>query len=173
MNNSGYNVEVIQGLFELSTEKMQNKHFSIIILSSLLHEVEKPQLFLQSIENIAAKDSIIHLNVPNGRSFHRLLALESGLIGDVAEFSNNNIVFQQHNVFTMDTLLEIIKNSIQHEIEVLDFGSYFVKPFTHQQMTKMLNENIINENILDGFQKMIKYMPEIGSEIFIDFKIKL
>ena len=127
---------------------------------------------LKSIEEIADSQTVIHINVPNGNSFHRLLALESGIIQSATEFSNNNINLQQHNVFTMDTLISCIKDSLNHDIEILDKGSYWIKPFTHKQMAMMMNENIINEKILDGFEKMIKYMPELGSEIFVNFRIK-
>ena len=72
----------------------------------------------------------------------------------------------------MDTLISCIKDSLHHDIEILDSGSYWIKPFTHKQMAMMMNENIIDENILDGFEKMIKYMPELGSEIFVNFRIK-
>ena len=137
-----------------------------------MHEVEEPNKMLKSIEEVADGQTIIHINVPNGNSFHRLLALESGIIQSATEFSSNNINLQQHNVFTMDTLISCIKDSLHHDIEILDSGSYWVKPFTHKQMAMMMNENIIDENILDGFEKMIKYMPELGSEIFINFRIK-
>ena len=30
---------------------------------------------------------------------------------------------------------------------------------------------IIDENTLDGLYKMAKYLPDLGSEIFIEFKI--
>lgn len=145
---------------------------SLIILSGLLHEVEDPSVMLKAIEEISNPNTIVHINVPNANSFHRLLALESGMINNTTEFSHNNKIFQQHSIFTMDTLISCIKNSLNYDIEILDSGSYWIKPFTHKQMLMMMNENIIDENILDGFEKMIKYMPELGSEIFVNFRIK-
>ena len=165
-------VKFINGFFEEHTETLFKENFSFIIISSLLHEVENPQLLIKSVRRIASSNSIIHVNVPNANSFHRLLALESGIINNTTEFSYNNNIFQQHSVFTMDTLISCIKNSLNHDIEILDKGSYWIKPFTHKQMAMMMNENIIDENILDGFEKMIKYMPELGSEIFVNFRIK-
>lgn len=163
---------LVNGFFEEKNKLFKQEKFSVIILSSLLHEVEEPNKMLKSIEEIADGQTIIHINVLNGNSFHRLLALESGILQSATEFSNNNINLQQHSAFTMDTLISCIKNSLNHNIEILDKGSYWIKPFTHKQMAMMMNENIINEKILDGFEKMIKYMPELGSEIFVNFKIK-
>lgn len=170
--NSNPKVNLIHGFLEECTEVLSKEKFSFIIISSLLHEVESPQLLIKSVKKIASNNTIIHVNVPNGNSFHRLLALESGIINHVTEFSNNNKIFQQHTIFTMDTLLSCIKDSLNCDVEILDSGSYWVKPFTHKQMAMMMNENIINENILDGFEKMVKYMPELGSEIFVNFRIK-
>lgn len=163
---------LVNGFFEEKNELFKQDKFSVIILSSLLHEVEAPDKMLKSIEEIADGQTVVHINVPNGNSFHRLLALESGIIQSATEFSSNNINLKQHNVFTMDTLISCIKDSLHHDIEIIDSGSYWVKPFTHKQMAMMMNENIINEKILDGFEKMIKYMPELGSEIFVNFRIK-
>lgn len=163
---------LVNGFFEEKNKLFKQEKFSVIILSSLLHEVEEPNKMLKSIEEIADDQTVIHINVANGNIFHRLLALESGIIQSVTEFSSNNINLQQHSVFTMDTLISCIKNSLNHDIEILDKGSYWIKPFTHKQMAMMMNENIINEKILDGFEKMIKYMPELGSEIFVNFRIK-
>ncbi len=51
---------------------------------------------------------------------------------------------------------------------MLDEGSYFVKPFTHNQMHKMIKKDIIDENVLDGLYKIAKYFPDNGSEIFVN-----
>lgn len=38
-------------------------------------------------------------------------------------------------------------------------------------MERMLNLNIINEDIIEGLDKIIKYMPDLGSEIFVDITL--
>ena len=48
---------------------------------------------------------------------------------------------------------------------------YFIKPFTHKQMFEMLETKIIDEKVLEGLYGMTKYMPNLGSEIFIEFKL--
>ena len=72
-------------------------------------------------------------------------------------------------MFNLDSLEELVGSV---GFEVLDKGSYFVKPFTHGQMKSVLDNNIIDVNILNGLNKMIKYMPDLGSEIFVDVRIK-
>lgn len=142
--------------------------FDFVIISSLLHEIEEPSLILKAIRKNINRDSIIYINVPNAKSFHRLLAYESGLIQNIYQKSENQKKFQQSHTFDLDSLTKLLKNN---EFEVLDSGSYFVKPFTHLQMIDLMKNEIIDENILDGFDKMVKYCKDLGSEIYCIAKL--
>ena len=84
--------------------------------------------------------------------------------------SDNNKKLQQHTVFDMELLKELVESV--GKTEFLEQGSYFVKPFTHAQMKKCMENGIVNQNILNGLYEISKYMPELGSEIFIDFRWK-
>lgn len=145
-----------------------DKKVDCIICSALLHEIEKPYQFLKLIKEAADEDTLIHINVPNARSFHRLLAEKCGIIGNIHDMSSNNILLQQRAVFDLDKLQELI--SSVGDVEILEQGSYFPKPFTHKQMKACLDKGIIEKKILDGLYNMGEYMPELGSEIFIDFR---
>lgn len=57
-------------------------------------------------------------------------------------------------------------------LRVLERGSYFVKPFTHAQMEACLENGILSEKLLDGLDRMTKYMPELGAEIYVMFSVK-
>lgn len=56
------------------------------------------------------------------------------------------------------------KLAIRHSFQILEKGSYFIKPFAHSQMMALLDQHIISEAVLDGLDKMVKYMPELGAE---------
>ena len=142
--------------------------FDYIICSSLLHEVENPRQLLQNIFNLCIKDkTIIHINVPNMNSFHRLLAKESGLIKDEYDKSQNNILLQQHTNFDMNMLKSMVQDA---GFKIINSGSYFIKPFTHSQMEHLMDIGLLTNEILDGLYSMQKYMPNLGSEIFIEAK---
>lgn len=142
--------------------------FSFIICSGLLHEIENPELLLKNIFDLCDKETIIHINVPNAKSFHRILAKEMGLIESIYEFSDRNKLLQQNNVFDMKLLKDFVERA---GFSIIDNGSYFIKPFTHKQMLKMLEKDIISKKVLDGLYKMSKYMPEYGSEIYVNCKL--
>lgn len=159
---------LINDFFENVVSQIKG-HVDCVICSSLLHEIENPHEFLRCIRKIADKDTMIHINVPNANSLHRLLAICSGIVDDIHDISANNIMLQQHSVFDLRSLNEEInKVGIAN---IIQQGSYFLKPFTHAQMKKCLDEGILDYNILEGLYKVIKYIPGegLGSEIFIDF----
>lgn len=162
-------IQIIKGYLEESISELKNNSYDFILISSLLHEIPNIDLFLNSIYNLANKDTIIHVNVPNADSFHRVLALEMGLIKSQFEKSENNIEFQQNTVFDIRLLKDTFINA---GFEVVDEGSYSVKPFTHLQMQNLIDRGYIDLDILEGLYKMEKYMPGLGSEIYINVKIK-
>lgn len=154
--------------FENIEQNLLEYKFDYIVCSGLLHEVEQPEKFLKNIFNICINDkTIVHINVPNVNSFHRLLAKESCLIKNEHDKSENNIIFQQHTNFDMDMLIDTARSA---GFKVINKGSYFIKPFTHAQMKQLMDIGILNKNLLDGLYNMTKYMPDMGSEIFIEVK---
>lgn len=48
-----------------------------------------------------------------------------------------------------------------------------MKPFSHKQMMQCIEQGILTETLIDGLDKMVKYFPEYGSEIFINYRIKV
>lgn len=163
------NVNVFLGMFENKYRELMDKKFDVIIVSSLLHELEFPEKFLRCVWELCSEQTVVHINVPNANSIHRLLAEEACVISDRHELSGRNIVLQQQRVFDMNTLSTIVDECGFNKI---DAGSYFPKFFTHAQMQKMLDSEILSESIIAGMAQMIKYMPDNGSEIYINVKKK-
>jgi len=161
-------VIILNDLFENTIDKIGTNKFDFVILSNVLQEIEDVPLFLKGLHKVCRKNTIIHIVVPNANSFHRLLALEMGIINSVHQLSERNILLQQQITFDLKSLEKLI---VDNGFSVLETGSSFLKPFTHQQMHEMQEQNIINEKILHGLYKMVKYMPDFGSEIFIDCQI--
>ena len=164
-NDLAYKVLVINRYLEDSINELQEHSFDFVIISCLIHEIENVSSFLEKLHCFINRNTIVHIDVPNAYSFHRVLAHEMGLIESVFEMSPSNLRLQQKRVFDMASLSDLI---LKHKFEIIDSGTYFLKPFTHNQMSKMLETNIIDKKALDGFYKMTKYMPDLGSEIFIE-----
>lgn len=158
-------VRILQGFFEEQVPCIRRENFDMIICSGLLNEVEEPEEMLKGILECCGEETIVHINVSNSNSFHRILAKHMGIIEDEHDKSQRNILFQQNTVFDMDKLSKMV---LECHFEVLDQGSYFVKPFTHKQMYELIEMKIIDKKVLDGLYSMASELPMMGSEIFIN-----
>lgn len=160
------NLQVIQGFFEDATPQLKEylpMPPDMIIISGVLHEVEYPIKLIEAAKSIMGERSVLHVNVPNATSFHRLLAKSMGLIGDVKEMSGRNVKFMHYHVFDA--------KSLRKEIEAAGLvpiaeGGYFIKPFTHAQMELVAAD--VGEKVLDGLYTLGKELPDLASEIFIE-----
>ena len=162
-------VELLEGTLESQQARLGGRTFDIILLSSLLHEVPAPAEFLRRVGALATAGTVVHVNVPNARSFHRLRAFESGLIASPQQLSASNVQFQQSSVFDLPALIAMAESG---DFTVLESGSYSFKPFTHRQMEDMIKAGILSEQVIDGLYAMEKYAPGCGSEIFVNLKKK-
>ena len=156
-----FNIKIINDLIE---NVDLNEKFDIICISSLLHEIKNNTEIINSIKRYLHTNAIVYANVPNAKSFHRLLAYESGLIESIYDKSDNQKKFQQSHTYDIDTFVQLFQ---ENKYEIIERGSYFIKPFTHEQMALLLENDVLSKKIINGLDKMIKYCPEIGSEIYV------
>lgn len=143
--------------------------FDFIVVGAVLHEVDEPKAMLSAVKDLCGKNTTVHINVPNAKSLHRLVALESGMISNEHDLSDMQIKMQQRRTYDMESLQDEIRAA---GFEVLDSGYYFIKPFTHEQMKKCLDANIIDERVLEGLNGITKYIPEYGAEMFVNVKVR-
>lgn len=140
---------------------------SFIIVSGLLHEVDHPQELLNQVNKLCLTNTTVHINVPNARSLHRLIAVAGGMISDEHDRSQEQIIMQSSRTYDMELLKEEVSKA---GFYVVDEGSYFLKPFTHRQMRQCLDAGIIDDIVLEGLEKVIKFFPDYGSEIYVNVR---
>jgi 2-polyprenyl-3-methyl-5-hydroxy-6-metoxy-1,4-benzoquinol methylase len=162
------NVSVIEAFLEEAGSQL-NGQFDLILLSSLLHEVEDPSAILKCVKAVCGPETLVHINVPNAKSMHRLLALEMGLIQSVSEQSVLQQTFKQPRIFDLESLKTLADET---GFEVVSKGSYFMKPFTHAQMHTLCQTGFIETAMLDGLWALTRHFPENGSEIYMNMRCK-
>ncbi len=165
------NVQCIKGLFEEAAYDLRKENISydMVVCSSLLHEVTNSDKLLEAIKWVCDKNTIIHISVPNMYSIHRLLGVAMKILSNVFDASEGNKILQQNTNFDIEklkTMMEI------NGLKVIEEGSFFIKPFSHKQMEDMIEKHIIDETVLDGLYKLTEYMPQFGSEIYVNCIIK-
>jgi SAM-dependent methyltransferase len=137
--------------------------FDRIILSGVLHEVPDPGGLLEMIWRICKDETLVYISIPNAKSFHRLLALEMGLIRHIQEPSLTDIRFDRTNRFDRTSFSALLD---KQGFKILQFATYFVKPFTNDQMEAIVNQGIVDRSIVQGLDRMIQYMPDLGAEMY-------
>lgn len=75
---------------------------------------------------------------------------------------------QRRRTYDMESLQKEVREA---GFDILDSGFYFIKPFTHEQLQKYLDANIIDKQVLDGLAGITKYIPEYGAEMFVNVKV--
>jgi SAM-dependent methyltransferase len=169
LEKNGRKITIINGFLEEIFDELKNSRFDFIFLSGVLHHVSLPAKFLSIIYKLCNTNSVVHINVPNAYSFHRLLALEMGYIKTIFDKSETNARMQTNWIFDKDSLIRLVQDN---EFDVLDFGTYFIKLFTNEQVEKIIAENILRKEAIKGLENMIKYIPDMGCEMFVNLRPK-
>jgi SAM-dependent methyltransferase len=137
----------------------------MVVVSGLLHEVPDPQRVLAAARALCRPGGVVHVNVPSSRSFHRLLAVAMGLIPDPAAESANQRALQQQRIYDPASLERELAAA---GLTVRERGSILVKPFTHAQMQRLVDDRFLTPELLDGLDRLAEVLPELGSEIWAD-----
>jgi SAM-dependent methyltransferase len=161
-------VLVLNNFFENCSEVLLKIEFDFIIVSCLLHELDNIDVFMKQLLKVCTSKTIIHVNVPNSFSFHRILAIHAGIIKSEMEISDTQIVMQQKQIFSIASLSHLVAS---YSFKILESGSYFIKPFTHLQMQQLVDSSILTTEILDGLYSMTEHLPEMGAEIYVNFNL--
>ena len=157
------NIQIINNFFSRKIIDLEDLDF--IICTGLLHEINNPKEFLRDIYDTAGKNSIVHINVPNIFSFHRLLGLKAGIIKDLNEKSEFQKRFQQNKFFSIVQLKTLVHSL---GFKIIDSGFITFKPFTHFQMQELIDKNILSIEVVDSLSEMIDICPEYGAEIYMN-----
>ena len=166
-NNSNSNLKVYNRFLE---DFQSETCFDLIVVNCLLHEIQDKLTFIKCVKNLMNKHSYVFFTVPNKNSLHRLIALKMGLIKTIGEESKTQIDLQQSNqVFSLRSLPLFLSSN---GFDVFEKGGYFLKPFTHHQMKALLDNEIIDDNVLNGLFLVGEEIQDLSSEIYCLCKLK-
>ena len=160
-------VEVVQDYIE--RYQAPRGQFDLIVASCVLHEVPDAQAMLAAIAALCDQNTVVHINVPNAMSLHRVLAYTMGLIDSPAQTSGTQRTMQQRDApYSMDSLAQELQRA---GFSVTARGSLFVKPFTHAQMQHLVDTGFMGKNMLDGLDGLTRFLPDMGSEIWVNLQL--
>ncbi len=167
--NNNNRINVINKTLEESIDNSKSTDYDFIIISSLLHEIENPNYFLNCLSQLCNDNTIICFIVPNSHSLHRLLAVAMGLIESEYQLSSTQRLMQQNSIFDTNKLTDYLFNFGYNSFYT---ETYFIKPFSHKQMQLLVDFKILNTRMLDGLYNLSSILPDIGSELIVLAKFK-
>lgn len=162
-------VKVTNSTFEQWSETNDDFKADVIVFPGVLHEVDNAAKVLNLCANHLNPEGSIYINVPNIDSLHRKLAVSMGIIKDTYEKSSRNIELQQNYNFSINSLRDLIA-SLDKKAEIIELKTFFLKPFTHDQMLSMFSKGIIDQSVIDGLYNVSDQVDGLGSEIACIFK---
>lgn len=161
-------IEIINDTLENTAEKWRGDKFDFVFFVNLLHEMPDADTAMLALRRLLPAGAVAHVSVPNARSFHRLLALEAGLISSPYEKSSLQKLMQQSRIFDSASLRKIVT---KHGFSIINEWTSFIKPFTHEQMASLEEDGFLTPELLNGLVKMTKYIPDLGAEIHMNIRI--
>ena len=149
---------------EEATKIEELKLADLVVVSSILHEVENPKEFLLSIKEITKPGGLIVIIVTNKKSLHRILGVQLGLLTSLDEKTQTEIHMQQsHGAYSCEELKDEIEGA---DLDLIEIHSIFPKLFSHRQMSDLLEREILTHEFLEVMDNLSPELQEFGSELF-------
>jgi SAM-dependent methyltransferase len=156
-------VRVLRGYIEDVARKggpLEGVAFDAVLLSGLLpHVPDADQVVRDAVARLRPGGHLL-VTCANARSFHRLLAVEMGLIADPRELGARNQRYGQFEVFDRESLGALLARA---GLVDLRFEGYLFKPFPHPQMRAVLAQ--LPAGAGRGLDELGRRFPDNAAEI--------
>lgn len=131
------NVKKIHSLFEAYET---DDRFDTIVCNHVLEHIEHPVPLLKKMRSWLSLGGIIIIGVPNAKSFHRLAAVEMGLLKSEYELNDRDHALGHYRVYDQSTLKRDIAEAGLH---IFAEGGIFMKFLSNKQTIELLSPEII------------------------------
>jgi 2-polyprenyl-3-methyl-5-hydroxy-6-metoxy-1,4-benzoquinol methylase len=130
--------EIVESYFE-SFET--DERFDVIVFGYILEHVDDPVLILKHFRQFLAPGGRMFVTVPNAEVLNRRLGHLAGMLPDMQELSEHDLLLGHKRYYTVETLRKDVEES-GYEIRRLE--GIYLKPLTTRQMISLdLDEKII------------------------------
>lgn len=137
--------------------------FDIVILSSVIHELENPRSLLLGLAKLLHPRSKVLVVVPNNLSLHRLIGAHEGFAKSVYDLTETELRMQQSVSFSTNSLIQFVS---EIGYKVIETFTSFIKPHPHFKMHHLLQQGELCEEDLDFLYSISRVIQPYGSEIF-------
>lgn len=151
-------------IIETYFEQFQTfEKFDVIIMGFILEHVDDPIQILSYYKQFLLPNGKMFITVPNAEVLNRRLGNLAGMLPNIMELSENDILVGHKRYFTVKSLCEDIKTA-GYEIKKIE--GIYLKPFTTTQMISLNFDN----KIIDALCKVGIDYPELCCGILVQIK---
>ena len=154
---------MVDGYLETCQDALRQRDrtgFDAVLIAGLLHETTAPEALLAAAVSLTSPGGHLLASVPNAGSFHRLLAVEAGLIPTTATLSARDLALGHPVVFDGAGLTALMSGA---GLVDLTLDGYLFKPFTNAQMVAVLAQ--APDDLVDGLIRLGQRFPDQAAEI--------
>ena len=160
MNHS---IDIRNETVEQFIESKPETRFDLIILSSVIHEIQDPEAFLINLSNLIEVKTKILVVIPNNQSIHRIIGELEGFEKSGAALTQTERRMQQGISFSVGSFTEFATLT---GYKVTDIFTSFIKPLPHFKMHDLQQSGAISDFDLDSLYSLSRFLQPYGSEIF-------
>ena len=155
------NIKGVRNIYNGFLEDIQNPlQYDIVLCASLIHHIEEPNQFLNSIKKFLKPSGVVLATVPHVKSLHRRIGVKMGLLSSEYGDSERNVRFAQFGRYDMEKFQKLFEHN---RYSILESYGYMIKPFSSDIMEKIG----LNEKQVQAMFEIGKEFQEISSQLYI------
>ena len=158
------NIQIFNYSLEKYLANLGENEFGLVVLSSVLHELDNPIGVLREIYNSLVEGSKVLIVVPNNESVHRQFGVTLKILEDSSSQTTTEMMMQQKTNYSISSLEELIVLAGFKSVYV---STSFVKPHTHKQMQEWVDSKVLSTEDLDHLYDLSFAFHPFNAEIFM------
>lgn len=144
--------EIVQAYFE---DFVSVERFDVIVFGYILEHVEDPVKIMKLFKPFLAPGGRVFVTVPNAEVLNRKLGHLAGMLPDMTELSEHDLLLGHRRYYTVETLGADI---VAAGYELVSMEGIYLKPMTTMQILSL----DLDERILDALCQVGVDYPELS-----------
>lgn len=154
-------VEIVESYFEHFDT---NEKFDVIVLGYILEHVENPVDIIGRFKRFMKSGGRMFIAVPNSEVLNRKIGHFAGLLPNMQELSEHDLLLGHKRYYTVDSLKRHIEKS---GLIIRSIEGIFLKPLTTKQMISL----DFDPSIIEAFCRVGMSYPELSSGILAELEL--
>lgn len=154
--NKYANVQIIETYFE---EFSTNEKYENIGMGFILEHVDNPAVLLNQYAHFLTNSGRLYIGVPSASSMHRILAQKAGLLDDIEQMNEVDVLVGHKRLWTYEKWCKLFEDN---HFKIEQVKGLTFKPFT----TSQLNSLNLDSKIITALDDLSAHYPELANGLF-------